>query len=62
MMHFEKGTRVRSGSQECETGTYSLSYDYGCGLEVCESRKCIPCPDGATCNKGSSEPWTHFVP
>ena len=48
--------------KECEPGTYVISYEYGCGATVCDSRACLPCANGATCYKGSSEVWQHFVP
>jgi hypothetical protein len=50
--------------KECETGTYAISYDYGCDAKakLCESRACLPCANGATCNRGSSPLWEHFLP
>ena len=48
--------------KECETGTFTMSFDYDCGPDRCDSRACVPCPDGAVCHKGSSDPWMHFIP
>ncbi len=50
--------------KECETGTYTISYDYGCDSQtkLCDNRACLPCANGATCRKGSSPVWEHFVP
>jgi len=48
--------------KECEVGKFSLSYLDGCGSVSCDNRECTTCPDGAVCNKGSSESWRHFVP
>ena len=48
--------------KECETGTYAISYDYGCDSQLCDSRPCLPCANGATCKRGSSPVWEHFVP
>jgi hypothetical protein len=50
--------------KECETGTYAISFDYGCDAKakLCDNRACLPCANGATCRKGSSLVWEHFVP
>ena len=48
--------------KECEAGTFTMSFEHNCGPDRCDSRPCIPCPDGVECNKGSSDPWMHFVP
>jgi hypothetical protein len=39
--------------KECETGTYAISYDYGCDAEakLCDTRECAPCANGATCTR-----------
>jgi hypothetical protein len=50
--------------KECETGTYAISFDYGCDAKakLCDNRACLPCANGATCRKGSFLEWEHFVP
>ena len=50
--------------KECETGTYAISYDYGCDAEakLCDTRECAPCANGATCTRGNSPVWEHFLP
>ena len=47
---------------ECEAGTYSLDSKDGCIDGVCNQRACTECPSGASCARGSSVAWTHFVP
>ena len=32
------------------------------GKWVCDTRDCVPCPDGVTCARGSSPVWKHFQP
>jgi hypothetical protein len=50
--------------KECEDGKYATSSDYGCDAttKFCDSRECVPCANGATCGRGSSPVWQHFVP
>jgi len=57
--------------QECEGGKFSISSEHGCRVQSsgqdgwlggCDNRACITCADGATCNKGSTASWKHFVP
>jgi len=56
---------------ECEAGTFSISSEHGCTVRSsgedgwaggCDNRACIACVDGATCSKGSTASWKHFVP
>ena len=47
---------------ECLTGSYSLSSTYGCVDQVCPTRECITCPNGASCKSGFNQPWKHFTP
>ncbi len=47
---------------ECDAGTYSLDSTDGCIGGICSRRPCTSCPAGASCARGSSSPWTHFVP
>jgi hypothetical protein len=50
--------------KECEAGKYSISDDYGCDAEakLCDTRECAPCANGATCKRGNSPVWEHFLP
>lgn len=32
------------------------------GNVICDTRKCVPCPDGVLCSRGSSPVWKHFQP
>jgi hypothetical protein len=47
---------------ECDTGTYSLDSQDGCTGRECAWRSCTQCPSGASCSRGSSPSWSHFVP
>ena len=47
---------------ECDMGTYTIDPFLGCGPLRCDARACIECPDGATCGRGSSESYLHFLP
>jgi predicted outer membrane repeat protein len=47
---------------ECDAGTYSLDSTDGCIDGICSRRPCTSCPAGASCARGSSSPWSHFVP
>jgi hypothetical protein len=57
--------------KECEAGTFSFYSEHGCKVAAasgsgwiggCDSRACITCADGATCSRGSTASWKHFVP
>ena len=57
--------------KECEFATFLISSEHGCRAQLsgqegwlggCDNRACITCADGATCNKGSTALWQHFVP
>jgi hypothetical protein len=47
---------------ECYPGTYSLDSGDGCVGRKCAWRSCTQCPSGASCSRGSSPSWSHFVP
>jgi len=46
-------SRDTSGCAMCEANTYSLDSISGCQGGVCAVRECSPCPEGASCQKGS---------
>jgi hypothetical protein len=59
--------------KECEQGTFLIFSEDGCVVPApsgnpdewlggCDNRACKPCADGASCSKGSTEAWKHFVP
>jgi len=54
-------SRDTSGCAMCEANTYSLDSISGCQGGVCAVRECSPCPEGASCQKGSLPP-PHFIP
>ena len=53
-------TAQTSQCKQCDTGTYSLDATMACTAELCETRECLKCPQGATCVKGSHPP-PHFI-
>jgi len=57
--------------KECEAGTFSVASENGCRVADasgsgwiggCDNRACITCADGATCSRGRTSSWKHFVP
>jgi predicted outer membrane repeat protein len=54
--------REEQHCHECDAGTYSINSTDGCIGGICSLRPCTQCPAGASCAKGSSSSWSHFVP